>query len=182
MNKVYTPREDSFLTMDCVGRVPPLERAVEVGCGPGVVMKTMLERCGEVVGIDVDLPSLREAMVRLADDYGRVHLVNASFLPFRDKCLDLVVANPPYLPSEPEFYDPSIHGGPTGVEASIQIVQSAARALKKNGLLVMTASSLSDVESLLLQTQSAGFSPRDRLEFKSFFETVFCFIFSLERV
>ncbi|MCS7110560.1 MAG: methyltransferase domain-containing protein [Candidatus Caldarchaeum sp.] len=182
MNTVYTPREDSFLTIDCVSRVPPVERAAEVGCGPGVVMKTMLDRCGEVVGTDVDLPSLVEAKVRLADDYGRVHLVNASFLPFRDNCFDLVVANPPYLPSEPEFHDPAVHGGPTGVEAGIQIIKFASRALKNNGFLVMTASSLSDVEMLLLETRSAGFSPKGRLELKSFFETVFCFIFSLERV
>ncbi|MCS7137085.1 MAG: methyltransferase domain-containing protein [Candidatus Caldarchaeum sp.] len=179
MMEPYEPREDTFLTINCV-----LDYEVgfvaEVGCGPGHVLKALLEKAGEAVGTDIDWTSLEHAKRNLSSDYGRVHLVNSSTLPFRKACFDAVVSNPPYLPSDDEFFDPAIHGGPSGVETGLKIIDAAAEVLKPKGRLFLTNSSLGDTLRLLERAAEKGFKLEKEVELNSFFETVFCFIFSLE--
>lgn len=179
MTEPYTPREDTFLTIDCVAKTSHVEMVAEVGCGTGEVLKALAEKSDDIIGIDIDPEALRIAAEKLKDLKPRLHLLNASLLPLRPRSLDMVVANPPYLPDEPGFHDPTIHGGPRGVELAEQIMEHSSRALRNQAILVLTASSLSDVDDLLSKASRKGFRPLHKLVLKSFFETVFCFIFTL---
>ncbi|MEM2036383.1 MAG: methyltransferase [Candidatus Caldarchaeum sp.] len=182
MNHPYTPREDTFLLLECLEMVPKVDLAAEVGCGPGYVLRQLLARSRESVGIDIDVTALKAGKQHLAEVYGSVHLVNSSILPFRQDSFDMVVSNPPYLPSEETLYDPAVHGGPTGVETSLEIVNQASHTLKSDGILLIVASSLSDVDRLLTQAIQTGFKQWEKAPyFKTFFEIVYCFIFSLNR-
>ncbi|MDW8083718.1 MAG: methyltransferase domain-containing protein [Candidatus Caldarchaeum sp.] len=179
MMEPYEPREDTFLTIDTVLEYE-VGLAAEVGCGPGHVLKALLGKTGEVIGTDIDWTSLEQAKRNLSSEYGKVHLINSSTLPFRKACFDTVVSNPPYLPTDEQFFDPAIHGGPSGVETGLKIIDAAVEVLKPKGRLFLTNSSLGDTHRLLLRAAEKGFKLEKKVELNSFFETVFCFIFSLE--
>ncbi|MEM0336798.1 MAG: methyltransferase domain-containing protein [Candidatus Caldarchaeum sp.] len=179
MTEPYHPREDTFLTIDCVAKASHVQVAAEVGCGTGEVLKALAEKSDDIIGIDIDPEALKIAADSLTNLKPRLNLLNASLLPLRPHSLDMVVANPPYLPDEPGLHDPSIHGGPRGVELAEQIVEHSSKALRKQGILVLTASSLSAVDDLLSKASLKGFKLLHKLVLKSFFETVFCFIFTL---
>ncbi|MEM0349668.1 MAG: methyltransferase [Candidatus Caldarchaeum sp.] len=179
MTEPYTPREDTFLTIDCVAQASHVHLAAEVGCGVGEVLKAVAEKSDDVIGIDIDPHALELAAEKLADLKPRLHLLNASLLPIRPRILDMVVANPPYLPDEEAFHDPTIHGGPRGVELAEQIMEHASKTLRRHGILILTTSSLSAVDELLTKASLKGFRLVYKQSLKSFFETVFCFILTL---
>lgn len=181
MKQPYEPREDTHLLIECVLKLPESELVAEVGCGPGYVLEVLAEKNLEAIGIDIDPISITLAKERLSKNYSKIHLINASILPLRKESVNLVVSNPPYLPSEEDFYDPAIHAGPRGVEVGLEVLEKAKTVMKQGGRVVLTASSLGDVDFLLQRSEKIGFSVVRKLELKGFFETIYCFIFSLER-
>jgi ubiquinone/menaquinone biosynthesis C-methylase UbiE len=84
--------------------VPPeCRRALDVGCGDGLLASELARRCGEVVGIDVDTPTLARARGR----YGRPNLtfIEADVMscPFEPASFDFMaaIATLHHLPLEP---------------------------------------------------------------------------------
>jgi 2-polyprenyl-3-methyl-5-hydroxy-6-metoxy-1,4-benzoquinol methylase len=69
------------------------ERVLEVGCGEGVLSRTMSEIAGRVVGLDRDAPSIESARRDAAAD--NIDYVVGDLLahPFRPASFDAVVAN-----------------------------------------------------------------------------------------
>jgi len=57
---------------------------------------------------------------------------------------DLIVSNPPYLPSTINHVDKTVDGGPTGIEVSIHFLTSALDKLTGNGKILLLVSNLSD--------------------------------------
>ncbi|MEM2237928.1 MAG: methyltransferase domain-containing protein [Candidatus Caldarchaeum sp.] len=178
MKEPYKPSEDTFLLEDVIRSIDVRGLAAEVGCSTGYILLVLAELGLEVVGTDIDAEAVSAARERLRNHYGLIHLVNASSLPFRPGSLDLVVANPPYLPCDSEFYDPSIHGGPSGVETAIQVLTGSVKTIKDEGRVVMVASSLSDLRRLLDHASRIGFSLAKKVELRLFFESLYCFIFT----
>ncbi|MEM4288120.1 MAG: methyltransferase domain-containing protein [Candidatus Caldarchaeum sp.] len=179
MRGPYEPAEDTFLLEDAVKQIPVKGLAAEVGCSTGYVLRVLVEHGFEAVGTDVDANAVEKARERLHDRYGAVHLINSLNLPFRPRCVDLVAANPPYLPNDAEFYDPSVHGGPSGVETAVEIVEESSEALKFGGYVAIVVSSLSDVDRLLTRASQLGLRFVKKAELRLFFESLICFIFRL---
>lgn len=182
MNMPYEPREDTFLLIDCLSMLEKADVGVEVGCGKGVVLKAMLSKVSDAVGTDIDAASLIEAKrQQTPSEYSRVHLINAHVLPLRPRSVNVIVSNPPYLPVDEEFFDPTIHGGPTGTETAEKVVEAAAKCLKYGGRLVLLVSSLGDVDSFFEKASAMGFRLVRQGDIKLFFEKVHCFIFTVEK-
>ncbi|MEM4281672.1 MAG: methyltransferase domain-containing protein [Candidatus Caldarchaeum sp.] len=178
MKEPYKPSEDTFLLEDVLRSIDVRGLAAEVGCSTGYILRVLAELGFEVVGTDINAEAVSAAKESLRNHYGSVHLVNASSLPFRPSSLDLVVANPPYLPGDSEFYDPSIHGGPSGVETAIQVLTDSVETIEAEGKVVVVASSLSDLRRLLEHASQSGFSLAEKVELRLFFESLYCFIFT----
>ena len=65
-------------TRSCWPRCPAgAQRALDVGCGAGMLARELRERVPDVVGLDLDEPSLNAA--RAADPGGRVRYVLGDF-------------------------------------------------------------------------------------------------------
>ena len=76
---------------------------------------------------------------------------NNKFLMCCDICepikymFDMIVSNPPYLPSiDGNIKDDAIYGGQTGVETTLRILSLYKSNLKYNGKIIYLKSSLSD--------------------------------------
>jgi SAM-dependent methyltransferase len=66
----------------------PSERALDVACGPGIVLRALAETGAFAVGIDLTPAMLREAH----DSGGALVAGDAASLPFADAAFDLVVS------------------------------------------------------------------------------------------
>lgn len=128
-------------------------RILDAGTGSGAIVLSLAKnRAGHrYVATDRSMAALRIACENgLQTGIGNICWVCADWLDAfcRDgSCLDLIVSNPPYIPSaqidrlEPEVcrYEPrmALDGGVTGLDAIRRIVEGAIHVLKPGGFLMM---------------------------------------------
>ena len=71
--------------------VGPDDRVLDVGCGTGFATEGLLERTGNVYGLDQSVHQLEQAWAKLGKhDPVAFHLGDAERLPFRDDSFDVV--------------------------------------------------------------------------------------------
>ncbi len=166
---VYSPAEDTLLLIDAVqGFVG--EWVLEIGVGSGAVVAGLAARFSSVVGVDINSAAVKTAKDRVASKRGVDFVCGDSAKSFRESVFDLVVFNPPYLPSGEVVVDRVVDGGRGGVEVSKAWFQEASRCLGKDGRIVFLISSLSDVEGLFSYVKSLGFKTRVIKKVRFFFE------------
>jgi len=175
-NVPYGPAEDTWLLEDSLMRVENVVRSAEVGCGTGYITKILAEKSVEVVAIEKDAESAYLARENLRRVLSNVHIIIADGLsPIHTSAkLDLIVSNPPYLPLDDEFYDPAIHGGPTGVEVSEQLIKQALPFLERECQLYLISSSLNDQKRLLETIRTHELEIEVVSSRRIFFEEIAC--------
>lgn len=116
--RVYPPREDSLLLAQ-TAEVHPGEPVVEVGCGSGLASLSAARSGGRVLATDVN-PYALQALRRTARERGlSISLARADLFSGLRR-FDVVLFNPPYLPSLPagageDLWDRwALDGGPDG--------------------------------------------------------------------
>lgn len=126
-------------------------RVLDLGVGPGTILLAVLSERPGATGLGVDLSG--EALAAAEANAVALGLAGrAAFRPGRwteglDGSFDLIVSNPPYIPSaecdhlEPEvaLHDPrlALDGGRDGLDAYRAILGDAARLLAPGGHLVV---------------------------------------------
>jgi len=165
---VYSPAKDTLLLIDAVQEYAG-ERVLEIGVGSGAVIVELAARFGSAVGVDVDPAAVKMAKDRVASRGGVDFVCGDSARSFREGVFDLVVFNPPYLPSS-GVEDKAVDGGRGGVEVSEAWFQDASRCLQRDGRIVFLVSSLSDAEDMLRYVKGLGFETRLLKQVRFFFE------------
>uniref|UniRef100_A0A7J3X795 Methyltransferase domain-containing protein n=1 Tax=Thermofilum pendens TaxID=2269 RepID=A0A7J3X795_THEPE len=145
---VYPISEDTLLLARFVERAAPVRVAVEVGCGSGLVTSELARRSEYTLGIDISEQAALTAKSRTVALPNVDVVISDKLSAIRSGSVDLVVSNPPYLPCD-YCSEPLWCGGATGVEFSEELVAQASEILRKEGSLVILASSLSSIEKLL---------------------------------
>jgi release factor glutamine methyltransferase len=124
-------------------------RIVDVGTGSGALAVTLqLETGARVVGTDISLAALKVAKENATRLGATVQWVACDVgSAMADGTADLVVSNPPYVPSgdtaglqrEVREYEPHIalFAGPTGLELYARVIADAARILRAGGWLIV---------------------------------------------
>ena len=145
---MYCPSIDSFLLAKSV-KAYYGNRALEIGIGSGIMLKSLCENFKIVVGTDISFPTIKQCK-EIEPNCAFIVCCDAASV-FRDKQFDLIVFNPPYLPNE-EYSNADkdfvIDGGPTGIEVTLHFLESSVPRLNVNGRLLITISSLSNVSKL----------------------------------
>ncbi|WP_371422992.1 peptide chain release factor N(5)-glutamine methyltransferase [Tardiphaga sp.] len=123
----------------------------DLGTGSGAILLALLSELTNATGIatDINLDALRTARSNAAQLglIGRAHFVVCDYASALTGSLDLIVSNPPYIPSadiagldiEVRDHDPlrALDGGKDGLYAYRIITPVAARLLAPGGLLVV---------------------------------------------
>ena len=152
---VLSPRPDTEAILDVVMLAYPPNRAfemIDLGTGSGaILLATLAERAG-ARGVGTDISS--EALAVAKENAANLELDNrATFLRtewaagFGDDSFDLVVSNPPYIPSgdipglDPEVrdHDPvlALDGGPDGLVAYRELAPEIRRILRPDGIFAV---------------------------------------------
>lgn len=152
---VLSPRPDTETILDVVMLAFPPHQAfemIDLGVGSGAILLAILaERAGaKGAGTDISSEALavaRENAANLGLD-GRSTFIRTEWAAgFADHGFDLVVSNPPYIPSgdipglDPEVrdHDPilALDGGPDGLEAYRELAPEIMRILKPGGVFAV---------------------------------------------
>ena len=168
---IYSPEEDTFLLSRIIQKYS-VNNALEIGTGSGLLALELEVNNRFVVGVDLDFNALNELRISIAKQKtgSRINIICCdSASPFRGDVFDLVVFNPPYLPSE-KVNDATIDGGPSGVEISKTWFKDASRILRKDGRIVFLSSSISDVNGLFDYSRKLGFKVNVLKRKQLFFE------------
>jgi release factor glutamine methyltransferase len=152
---VLTPRPDTESLLDVVLAEFPPERAfsvLDLGVGSGAILLAILAERPLARGLGVDVSE--EALAVARDNAahlglaGRVALLRGDWtFGLGDGSFDLVVANPPYIPTadietlEPEVRDHeprlALDGGPDGLSAYRRLAPEILRVLKGRGFFAV---------------------------------------------
>jgi len=175
-NDVYSPREDSYLLLEAIEEIRG-KNALEIGCGSGILLESLIKRVNFVIGSDINYEALiiTKNRIKKAGLINKVELVQCnSANAFKNCTFDFVVFNPPYLPSN-EDMDISVSGGKKGIELTIKWVLEAKEVLKPEGKIYFISSSLSHQNELIHYFNSVGFIIRKIISKKLFYEEITVF-------
>lgn len=143
------PETEAMLEWSCAQRLPAAAVIVDLCTGSGALAAALAARFpgARVIAVDDDPAALRYARGNVTDavELVRADVTGQVLLDDLDGTVDLVVANPPYLPVgaplEPEVaeHDPphALFGGADGLEVIRPVVAHAARLLRPGGLLAV---------------------------------------------
>ncbi len=152
---VLSPRPDTETILDIAMLAHAPHEAftvADLGTGSGAILLAILSErpAAKGVGTDISFEALavaRENATNLDLD-GRATFLRTEWASgFADQSFDLVVSNPPYIPSgdipglDPEVrdHDPilALDGGPDGLEAYRQLAPEIKRILKAGGVFAV---------------------------------------------
>jgi release factor glutamine methyltransferase len=181
---VYQPAEDSaLLARAAVDAVSATDRALEVGTGSGwVAERVAAETAAEVVAADLNPHACRQARERArtleAEGGDGFDVVAADLVsPFADASFDVVLFNPPYLPTDPDnewddWMERALSGGESGRAVIDPFLDTVGRVLSPDGVVLLLVSSLAGYEAVLDHARARGFSAEKAVEESYPFETL----------
>lgn len=153
VDHVLKALEDEFST-DIGETEAPLLRAVDVGTGTGALILSLAKEArflfSSLIGIDISSEALKVATANAERNElsETVKFCQGDLLEgFSPGGLDLVVSNPPYIPTEDietlsvevRNHEPiaALDGGPTGLEIVERLIVQAQTVLRPGGILAL---------------------------------------------
>jgi release factor glutamine methyltransferase len=194
---VYQPAEDStLLARAAVDDVSDTDRVLEVGTGSGwVAEQVAAETESEVVASDLNPHACRQARERALAlvagerENGEVgetgderetgfEVVTADLVSaFSATSFDVVLFNPPYLPTDPDnewddWMERALSGGESGRAVIEPFLDAVGRLLTPGGRVLLLVSSLTGYETVLDYARDRGFRAEKAVEESYPFETL----------
>lgn len=149
IEQVYQPAEDSHLLASTVcEHVHADDRVLDVGTGSGYVATAVQERTGAtVLGTDINPHACRQAR-----EHG-VTVVRTDLVAGICGSFDVVLCNPPYLPTDPDeewddWMEYALSGGPSGRTVINEFLDALSSVIDPAGRAYLLASTLSDLDAI----------------------------------
>lgn len=148
---VLIPRQDTeLLVSEAVARKPDASSALDIGTGSGCVAVSLQKRlrCATITATDISEAALVVALRNAARHDAAIDFLHGSlFAPVAGRTFDLIVSNPPYIPTadiesldrEVRDYDPrgALNGGSDGLHIYRSLIPAALEHLNPLGWLLV---------------------------------------------
>jgi release factor glutamine methyltransferase len=145
-------------------------RILDMGTGSGILAAYCSRRGADVTASDIDIEAIR-ALQLTSDRMGiSIKLVTCDLFSEIPERFDIVIFNPPYLPSS-TIGDRTTDGGKHGTEVINRFLDELTQHLVGNGRGMLVVSSLNDPEHLMMR--HPGLSFRKVRERSLFFERLY---------
>jgi release factor glutamine methyltransferase len=125
---------------------------MEIGTGSGYLCELLRKQFKTVVATDIDPTAIGHAKERVKD-VAFVCCDSSSAITHTK--FDLIVINPPYLPSN-EIKDATVDGGKDGIAISFKMARDSIRLLHRDGKIMMVASSVANYKLLMKRLYELG--------------------------
>ena len=156
--QVYPVREDTKLLLEAaLAEAGPSDRVLEIGTGSGYIARHLAGKVALIVATDVNPHACR-----LASSPG-VGIARTDLTAGIRGQFDLILFNPPYLPTQPEermddWLEKALDGGESGREVIARCIPDLGRVLAPGGRVLVVISELTGVDDVIGLFTEAGFS------------------------
>jgi release factor glutamine methyltransferase len=166
--EVYAPAEDTYLLLSAID-VRKGERALEMGCGSGIISLHMAKAGAVVTAADMDERAV-SATKNSAEMNGlEVRVVRSDLFADVPGRFDLIVFNPPYLRGDVRGQeDLCWAGGEDGVRLTARFLREAMDRLEPGGRVMLLVSD--DMEPSALEEALSGWKKEEVTRRTLFFE------------
>jgi release factor glutamine methyltransferase len=157
-DQVYPVRDDTILLLDTVlAEAKPSDRVLELGTGSGYIAHRLAGKVSLIVATDINPHACR-----VASSHG-VGVARADLTAGIRGRFDLVLFNPPYLPTKPgeridDWLEKALDGGESGREVIARLVSDLPRVLAPGGRVLLVVSELTGAGEVLDLFTGAGFA------------------------
>lgn len=189
--RVYEPAEDTYLFLDAMesqqsfleGR--QVQIALEIGPGSGALItfvSSLLPSCF-CMAIDINEYAARATQGTAHQNQRSVEVIQGSLVDcLQDRSLDLLLFNPPYVPSEPEEMnskgiEAAWAGGAHGREVIDILLPKVSRVLSEKGCFYLLLERQNKPKEVVRAMRQLGFSSKMVMEKKAFNEHLFIYRF-----
>ncbi|MBO7719717.1 MAG: methyltransferase [Methanosphaera sp.] len=176
-SQVYPPAEDTFLLIDNLLVDEDMD-VLEIGGGSGLVsiFASRYAKSVDVCDINPYAIECMEANVKL-NNRNNIRIIQSDLFENIDSCYDLILFNTPYLPVDEQEhiddeYSKAWDGGADGRKVIDKFIKQAKKYLKKDGMIQLVQSSLSDNNKTLHMLEEEGFNAEITANEHIFFEDI----------
>ena len=174
VDEVYEPAEDTHLLLRvALEEVGPDDRVLEMGCGRGIISKRLVPLARKVLATDLNPRAVR--ILRRAG----IDVVQADLFCGIQSRFDLVLFNPPYLPTTEDevlegWLNFAFDGGKTGRDTINRFLETLGDHLEpERGRALLLISSLSGLSEVREKAEKEGLTVEVVAKEKYFFEELF---------
>lgn len=169
---VLIPRHDTeVIVSQALALMPNAKSVLDIGTGSGCIAVALAVRLpnATVTATDISAAALAIARCNTEQHHVAVELLQGSlFGPVAQKTFDLIVSNPPYIPTadlaglEPEVrdFDPpgALDGGADGLDFYREIIPQALEHLNRSGWLLLECGCGQSADLLRICNETGAYS------------------------
>ena len=172
INKIYEPREDSFLLEKYVKRFAR-GCVLDIGTGSGIQAKAAAEKADSVIAVDINQEAVDFCKKNIKFD--KIQFIKSDlFSSLCNQKFDTIIFNAPYLPQD-KYKDLALDGGKEGYELIERFLNMARGFLSDNGIILLVFSSLTDKEKVDELIRKNGFEAEELERVHISFEDIYCY-------
>ena len=143
---VYHPSDDSYLLLSAI-KIDGRKKALDMGCGSGIIALHMAKSGNDVVAADISKPAIKNTIFNAGLNNLKIDTIQSNLFKNIKEKYDIIVFNPPYLPTINE--DISWDGGIKGLNIIQPFLETAKKHLFKNGVIYIVISNLTDMKKMI---------------------------------
>ena len=148
---------DTLILVEVIGSLPRVQRAAEICVGSGVVSLALSNMADQVVGVELDpmVADIARLNIEMADRSDRIDVREGDlFTPLNNEKFDLIVCNPPFVPStEDPSKDRVGAGGEDGLDIVRKFLSEGVNYLTPAGRLCVLYGALGNEQGPFVDSQ-----------------------------
>jgi release factor glutamine methyltransferase len=154
--EVYEPAEDTFFLIETI-EIDPNQDVLEIGAGTGIISLYCAKKGAHVICSDINPYAIHLIKRNINENkkliQGSIQVRQGNLFEIikENEQFDLILFNPPYLPTTPEekqgissWYAHSFDGGPSGLRITERFISRVESHLKPQGTALFITSSFSN--------------------------------------